>query len=94
VTYELLFRVFFSALWVIFFANLGWVRYSSREPKTERPIDKTAQHENLWRTIALVLFAPFWFGGIILYAILPSWIMFLSIQLPDFFGSLWSALQL
>jgi protein-S-isoprenylcysteine O-methyltransferase Ste14 len=31
------------------------------------------------------LFAPFWFGGIILYAILPSWIMFLSIPLPDWF---------
>ncbi len=33
--------------------------------------------------IALALLAPFWFGGIILYAILPSWIMILSIPLPD-----------
>jgi len=37
------------------------------------------------RIVALALFAPFWFGGIILYAILPGWIAFLSISLPDWF---------
>ena len=84
-TNELLFRVLFSILWFIFFANLAWVRYSSREPKSEPSIDHIGQREGRLRIVALALFAPFWFGGITLYAILPGWIMFLSIPLPDWF---------
>ncbi|MGA2784697.1 MAG: isoprenylcysteine carboxylmethyltransferase family protein [Candidatus Bathyarchaeia archaeon] len=85
VTNELLFRVFFSALWLIFIANLTWVRYSLRESKSKSSIDQTARNERRLHIVALALFAPFWFGGVILYAILPSWIMFLSIPLPDWF---------
>jgi protein-S-isoprenylcysteine O-methyltransferase Ste14 len=84
-TNDLFFRAVFSALWLMFIANLTWVRYSSREPAGKSSIDQTAQHERRMRIVALALFAPFWFGGIILYAILPSWIMFLSIPLPDWF---------
>jgi len=85
VTNELLFRVIFSILWFIFIGNLTWVRYSLREPKSKPSIDQTARRESRLHIIALALFAPFWFGGIILYIILPSWIMFLSIPLPDWF---------
>jgi protein-S-isoprenylcysteine O-methyltransferase Ste14 len=85
VTNDLLFRVIFSTLWLIFIANLTWVRYSLRDPKSRSSIDQTAGHERRLHIVALALFAPFWFGGIILYAILPSWIMFLSIPLPDWF---------
>jgi len=88
VTNELLFRVVFSALWLIFIVahNLAWVRYSLREPKSESSIDQTARRERGLHVVALAfLFASFWFGGIILYIILPSWIMFLSIPLPDWF---------
>jgi protein-S-isoprenylcysteine O-methyltransferase Ste14 len=35
--------------------------------------------------VALALFAPVWFGGILLYAIFPNWVLFLSIPLPDWF---------
>jgi protein-S-isoprenylcysteine O-methyltransferase Ste14 len=83
VTNELLFRVIFLTLWIIFIASSTWVRYSLREPKSKPPIDQTARHERQLHIVALALFAPFWFGGIILYIILPSWIMFLSIPLPD-----------
>ena len=83
VTSELLFRVFFSTLWLVFFANLTWVRCSLREPKSKSSIQQTARHEGRLHLVALALFAPFWFGGIIFYAILPSWIIFLSIPLPD-----------
>jgi protein-S-isoprenylcysteine O-methyltransferase Ste14 len=85
VTNELLFRVVFSTLWLIFFGNLAWVRYSSRQSTGKSSIDQTVRHERPLPIVALALFAPFWFGGIILYAILPSWIMFLSIPLPDWF---------
>jgi len=85
VTNELLFRVIFSSLWLIFIAHLAWVRYSLREPKSEPSIGQTARHERQLHIVALALFAPFWFGGIMLYAILPSWIMFLSFPLPDWF---------
>jgi protein-S-isoprenylcysteine O-methyltransferase Ste14 len=85
VTNELLFRVIFSSLWLIFIAHLAWVRYSLREPKSEPSIGQTARHERQLHIVALALFAPFWFAGIILYAILPSRITFLSFPLPDWF---------
>jgi protein-S-isoprenylcysteine O-methyltransferase Ste14 len=82
---ELFFRAIFTALWLIFIFNLTWVRYTAREPKSKQSIDQTARHERQVHIVALALFAPFWFGGIILYAILPGWIAFLSISLPDWF---------
>jgi fatty acid desaturase len=82
---ELLFRVLFSILWIVFISNLTWVRNSLREPKSERSNDRTARRESRLLLVALALFAPFWFGGIILYIIIPSWIAFLSIPLPDWF---------
>jgi protein-S-isoprenylcysteine O-methyltransferase Ste14 len=88
VTNDLLFRVIFSTLWVIFIANLTWVRYSSRGSTGKQPIEQTARHERRLHIVALALFAPFWFGGIILYATLPGWIVFLSISLPDWFRSI------
>jgi protein-S-isoprenylcysteine O-methyltransferase Ste14 len=37
------------------------------------------------RIVAVALFAPLWWGGIILYVVLPSRIGFLSIPLPNWF---------
>ncbi|MGA2157641.1 MAG: isoprenylcysteine carboxylmethyltransferase family protein [Dehalococcoidia bacterium] len=82
---ELFFRVSFSILWIIFIFNLIWVRYSLREPGNKSSIDNKATHESRLHIVGLAFFAPFWFGGIILYAIIPGWIMFLSISLPDWF---------
>ena len=73
--YDLLFRAVFSTLWLIFIANQTWARYSVREPKSKPSIDQTARHERQLHIVALALFAPFWFGGIILYAIFPSWVV-------------------
>lgn len=50
-----------------------------RSPKQE------VKREQLWHMLALAMFGPFWFGGIILNIFIPSWIMFLSIPLPDLF---------
>jgi protein-S-isoprenylcysteine O-methyltransferase Ste14 len=85
VTYELLFRVLFTILWIVFISNIIWVRYSLREPKSESSTDRRAQREGRLHLIALALFGPAWFGGTILYIMLPSWIAFLSIPLPDWF---------
>jgi protein-S-isoprenylcysteine O-methyltransferase Ste14 len=60
-----------------------WTRYSARQPKSEPSTDKTTRLDRY--KVILVLIAPFWFGGIALYLILPTWIMFLSIPLPDSF---------
>ena len=84
-TNELLFRAIFSTLWIIFIANLTWVRYSARKYTGEQLADQTALHERRLQIVGLALFAPFWFGGLILYSVLPGWIMFLSIPLPDWF---------
>jgi protein-S-isoprenylcysteine O-methyltransferase Ste14 len=85
VTSEFILRVAFSALWIIFITNLVWVRYPARERTGKRPIDPTARHERQFHIVALALFGFAWFGGIILYIMLPTWIMFLSIPLPDWF---------
>ena len=82
---ELLFRAIFTALWLICIANLAYVRYSTREPTSKQLIDHKARHERQTHIVALAFLAPFLSGGIILYAILPSWIAFLSIPLPDWF---------
>jgi protein-S-isoprenylcysteine O-methyltransferase Ste14 len=55
------------------------------EPKSKLSIRRTVRQQSRFHIIALSLFAPFWFGGIILYIIIPGWITFLSIPLPDWF---------
>jgi protein-S-isoprenylcysteine O-methyltransferase Ste14 len=82
VTDELLFRVVFSALWLAFFTNLAWVSRSAGWSVAE-------QKRGTWsntrlRALAIVLAVPY-FAGVFLYALLPSWVMFLSISLPDWF---------
>ena len=82
---ELVFRIIFTALWIVFISNLIWVRYSIRQPKSEQPANQNVKKEQIGHMVALALFAPFWFGGIILYIFIPNWIMFLSIPIPDWF---------
>ncbi len=76
-----LFRALFAILWLFFIANLCWIRYSAWREKTKQT--KTALHASWIHILGLIIFAPFWFGGIILYIFLPAWIAFLSIPLPD-----------
>lgn len=85
---ELFFRVAFALLWFVFVGNLTWVRYSARESSAKQSVDPTARREIRVHVAALALFAPFWFGPIVLYIFLPSSIMFLSISLPDWFRSI------
>ncbi len=80
VTNELLFRVIFSAFWVIFFANVIWVSYSTKGSAGKQ----TTRRARRLRIAALAL-AGLYFGGALLYALLPSLVMFLSILLPDWF---------
>ena len=77
---ELFFRVILLILWLIFFLSLTVVNYSAKgfSPK------QTTTHEGRLRVTALVL-AVVYFGGTLFYVLLPSWIMFLSIPLPDWF---------
>jgi protein-S-isoprenylcysteine O-methyltransferase Ste14 len=84
---ELFFRVAFSILWIIFFTNVAWVRYSARAYPINQAVDKASRPQGRLRIadVVLVPFAPFWFGGIVLYATLPGWMSFLSISLPDWF---------
>jgi protein-S-isoprenylcysteine O-methyltransferase Ste14 len=84
-TDELLFRILFTLLWVIFIANLSWIRYSSwaGEPKGRAPAARADLPQSRLHILALALFAPFWFAGIILYILIPGWIAFLSFPLPD-----------
>jgi len=80
VTNELLFRIVFSALWVIFFGNVIWVSYSARGSAGKQ----TTRRARLLRIAALAL-AVLYFAGALLYALIPSLVMFLSILLPDWF---------
>jgi len=81
---ELLFRAIFTALWLIVIANLAHVRYATREP-ADKLIDHKGRHDRRTHIVVMAFLASFLFGGIILYAILPSWIAFLSIPLPAWF---------
>jgi protein-S-isoprenylcysteine O-methyltransferase Ste14 len=80
VSRELLFRVVFSVLWLIFFANAAWVSHSAKGSAGKH----TTRHARQLRMAAIVL-AFLYFVGALVYAILPSWVMFLSIPLPDWF---------
>jgi protein-S-isoprenylcysteine O-methyltransferase Ste14 len=75
---ELFFRLVFSALWVIFFANLIWVSYSARGPASKQ----TTRHAGRLRIAALV-FTVIYFVGALLYAVLPNLVMPLSMPFPD-----------
>jgi hypothetical protein len=46
VTTELFFRFVFSTLWIIFFANLVWVRFSSRGYAGRQLTERTARHNS------------------------------------------------
>jgi len=85
---ELLFRIIFTILWLIFITNLIWIRYTTRKITDKSSTIQAIRHENRLHIVALALFAPFWFGGIILYIIAPSLIAFLSIPLPDWFRAI------
>ena len=85
-TNETVFRVVFSIFWVIFIVSAAWVRYSSRVARGKSSTGQTLCEKWL-RTAGVILFAPLWWGGIILYIIVPGWIMFLSIPLPEWFRS-------
>jgi protein-S-isoprenylcysteine O-methyltransferase Ste14 len=83
VTCELLFRVIFSALWLILFATLAWVGYLTRASTGKQ----LARHAGWLHIVAVALAVPY-FVGVLLYALLPSWIAFLWIPLPDWFRSI------
>jgi protein-S-isoprenylcysteine O-methyltransferase Ste14 len=73
----LLFRVVFSSLWVLFLAVVAWVAYSTKWSSGRQ----TSPLGGRLRIVALA-FAGVYFAGAVLYALLPGWIMFLSIPLP------------
>ena len=81
---ELLFRIIFSALYLCFFAVILYTRYESRGTAAKSLVRRRAQkiRERDLRIVLLALLAPFWYAGLLLYALLPSWIAFLSINLP------------
>ncbi len=70
---ELLFRVMFSILWLVFFVSLTVLGYLAKGSTPEQ----TTTQEGRLRFTALVL-AAIYFGGALFYVLLPSWTMFLS----------------
>jgi protein-S-isoprenylcysteine O-methyltransferase Ste14 len=74
---ELVFRLIFVVAWLAFLAGLAWVRFRASPQLAPKPA-----RFNRKRAVALALFGPPWFAGIILYAIDPSAIAFLSAPLP------------
>lgn len=80
---ELFFRIIFSALWVMFLANVAWVGYLTRAA-TGKHVSRRVER---WRVVAVALAVPY-FVGVLLYTLLPSWISFLQIPLPDWFRSI------
>ena len=81
ITAELGLRVIFIAAWSAFITSLTWVRFETRG----RPRAKAGGRSNRKRALALALFAPLWFTGLVLYAVHPSSIALLSIPLPVWF---------
>ena len=79
-TDELFFRVVFSTFWIFFFAIFGWLAHSVKWSAGRR----TTPRERRLRVAALV-FAALYFAGALLYALVPSWVMFVSIALVDWF---------
>ena len=79
-TGELLFRIAFSALWIIFFPNAAWVRSLAGVSIGKR----VARHAGWSQVAALALAVPY-FVGALLYALVPDWISLLLIPFPDWF---------
>ena len=77
---ELFFRVMFSILWLVFFVSLTVLSHLAKRSARRQ----TTTREGRLRVTALVL-AAIYFGGALFYILLPGWIAFLSIPLPDWF---------
>ena len=77
---ELFFRVAFSILWLIVLVGVTIVNFSAKGPAAKQ----TTPHEGRLRITALV-FAAIYFGAALIYVLIPSWILFPSIALPDWF---------
>jgi protein-S-isoprenylcysteine O-methyltransferase Ste14 len=77
---QALFRAVFSALWLIFFADVAWMSYSTRESAGKQTTRRARQFG-----IVAVTLGVLYFAGALLYALLPGSVMFLSIPLPDWF---------
>ena len=86
---ELIFRVIFSTLWLIFLANVVWVGYSGRALSSSQERRGTG----LLRAVAIALAFPY-FAGAVFYSLVPSWITFLSIPLPYWFRWLMGCLAM
>jgi len=82
---ELVFRIIFAILWLVFIFNILWVRYQASAHGEKAPPDQAAIRERRLHAVGLAIFGPLWFGGVYLYLLLPSWIAFFSIPLPDWF---------
>jgi len=74
---EVIFQAAFSLLWLVFLGVFGWVAHSARWSAGRR----TTRRANVLRAVALV-FAVIYFAGAVVYALVPSWILPLSIPLP------------
>lgn len=84
---ELLFRMIFFALWIVYIAYLTYKEYTTREePATRFSLRKHLQdafkREGKGRIIARAVLTPFWVCGYILYAIYPDWMAMFTIPLP------------
>ena len=79
-TDESFFRASFAALWLVFVADMALVSYLAKGSG----VKKTTRHANRLQTTALLIAVPY-FMGVLLYILLPNWIMFLSIPFPDWF---------
>jgi len=77
---ELFFRAMFSILWLVFFISVTVLYYSAKGSAPKQ----TTSHEGGLRSTALVL-AAIYFGGALLYLLLPGRVMVLSIPFPDSF---------
>lgn len=84
---ELLFRIIFFALWIVYIAYLtGKEYYAREEPATRFSIRKhlreASKREGKVRIVARALLTPFWISGFILYAVYPDWMTLFTIPLP------------
>jgi len=77
---DLLFRAFYSVLWVVFLAIFSWVAHSTKWSAGRR----TTRHANRLRAVALA-FAGLYFAAVLFYALVPSWVVIFSIPLPEAF---------
>jgi len=79
-TNKLLFRFVFSSFWIVFLATFAWVAHSTKWAVRRRTTRRASQ----LRIVALS-FAALYFAGAVLYALSPSWVIFLSIPVVEWF---------